>query len=896
MANWKNNLRNKRTNSRSRRYKTQSFRAKTPYRSGGFRLKLPFVAPIFDKNTPTSKKLSLLAKFAFVGVLLATLAGFIAIPLLSLTLPSPDKIVRRDGFSTKILDRNGEVLYDIFVDQRRTPVESIDQIPEYLRQATVAVEDRNFYKHQGFDPTGYARAVYNIIFRRKLQGGSTLTQQLVKNVLLTSERTLIRKVKELVLTLQIEQRYSKDDILLLYLNEVPYGGTAYGVEAASETYFGKSVKDLNLVESAVLAGMPQSPSRYSPYSSTPEAYIGRATQVLRRMREDGYINVDQENEAKEMLPNVEFQPRGASFKAPHFVQYVQEILEERYGASAVEQGGMVVTTSLDLSLQEAAQKIVADEIENVEKLNITNGAAVVIDPETSEVLAMVGSKDYNADDYDGQVNVVTRPRQPGSAIKPITYVTGLKEGYTASHLFMDVPTKFPGGIGQPDYEPVNYDGTYKGPIQFRYALANSLNVPAVKMLALVGIRDALQTAYDLGIASLEPTTETLNRVGLSLTLGGGEVKLIELTGAYGAFVNGGHRVDPVSILKIEDHNGNVLEENKPQKGRSVLTEEQAFIIADILSDNAARSATFGLNSLLNIPNRKVAVKTGTTNDLRDNWAVGGNQQVVVGVWVGNNDNSKMKSVASGVSGATPIWRKIILEAMDGKPNVSFEAPDGVVKIPVDAMSGYRAHDGFPSREEYFIKGTEPGEDQVHVMLEVCKGQPNKLASPPDISRGNFDLKEYFVFKVSDPTAASGAPNLWMEGINSWISGQSDERYKPPTEYCDGGNSAPINIDFIEPRDRQSDLNSEVKLKFVIDYLNPIKEAWIEVDGIRARTFTSPPYEHTLQLKSGPHKLRAAAKDEKGNESERIITIGVGAKWDSSPSPTPSPTASPVINI
>jgi len=844
----------------------------------------------FVEPTSRNKKLARLAKFAFLGVLVAAIAGFIAIPLLSLTLPSPDKIVRRDGFSTKILDRNGEVLYDIFVDQRRTPIEDISKIPDYLKQATVAVEDRNFYEHQGFDPTGYARAVYNIIFKRKLQGGSTLTQQLVKNVLLTSERTIIRKLKEFILTLQIEQRYSKDDILLLYLNEVPYGGTAYGVEAAAETYFGKNVSELNLVESAILAGLPQSPSRYSPYSNTPDAYVDRTGQVLRRMREDGYITEEQEKEAVDMLADVEFQPRGASFRAPHFVQYVQESLEERYGASAVEQGGLVVTTTLDLELQNEAQKIVSEEIAKVENLNITNGAAVVVNPETGEILAMVGSKDFNAGDYDGQVNVTTRPRQPGSAIKPITYVTGLKEGYTASYLFMDAPTIFLGGIGQPDYEPKNYDGKYRGPVQMRYALANSINLPAVKMLALVGVKDTLQTAYDLGINTLEPTNVTLSRVGLSLTLGGGEVKLLELTGAYSTFVNEGHRVDPVSILKIEDHDGNVMEETKPEKGRQVITPEQAFIIADILSDNNARSAVFGTNSLLNIPGKQVAVKTGTTNDLRDNWAVGGNANTMVGVWVGNNDNSEMKAVASGISGATPIWRKILVEALKGKADVTFKPPGGVVKAQVDAFSGFASHDGFPTRDEYFIKGTEPGVDEVHRMLEVCRGEPNKLASVPDVARGNFERAEYYVFDVADPTSEPGGINRWMEGINKWIETQPDSRYHPPKDFC-GSNSAPINIDFMEPHDRDSDLSGDIKVRFVIDFIHEIKEAWLEVDGVRVRTFTSPPYEHTLNLSNGVHKLRAAAKDSENNESERIITIGVGTKWDAA-TPTPTPTATP----
>ncbi|RJR30402.1 PBP1A family penicillin-binding protein [Candidatus Microgenomates bacterium] len=831
-----------------------------------------------DLGVKNTWKFARLAKFAFLGVILLTVLGFVAIPILSLTLPSPDKIVRRDGFSTKILDRNGEVLYDIFVDERRTPVESIDKIPEYLRQATIAVEDKNFYQHQGFDPIGMVRGVSRLFTRGYAQGGSTLTQQLVKNVLLTSERSVFRKIKEFVLALQIENRYSKDEILLLYLNEVPYGGTAYGVEAAAETYFGKSVSDLNLVESAILAGLPQSPSRYSPYSGESDAYIARSEQVLRRMKEDGYISAEQESEARQLLSTVEFQPRGASFKAPHFVQYVQKILEERYGSAAVEQGGLVVTTTLDLGLQEEAQDIVAEEIEKVQGLNIGNGAAVVLDPETGEILAMVGSKDFNAEDYDGQVNVTTSLRQPGSAIKPITYVTALKKGYTASSLIMDVPTVFPGGVGQPDYEPENYDGEYRGPLQMRYALANSINVTAVKMLAQIGVRDMLSTAYDMGLSSLEPSQETLSRVGLSVTLGGGEIKLLELTGAYGAFTNGGYRVEPLAILKIEDQSGKVLEENSPQKGKQVLSAGEAFIISDILSDNQARSLVFGLNSLLNIPGRQVAVKTGTTNDLRDNWAIGGTSQVMVGVWVGNNDNSKMKSVASGVSGATPIWRRITMASLEGKPNVSFQAPEDVVAVPVDALSGYRAHDGFAERAEYFIKGTEPGDDPVHVKLKICKGE-GRLATPSDVVAGNFEEKEYIILKENDPTAPAGGENKWQTGINEWINGQPDTRYRPPTEYCTGVNQVPINVEFREPTDRTSDLQNEFHVRFTVDSVYKIEEAWLEVDGVRVRSFTEKPYEYTINLSTGPHKLRAVARDSEGNESDRRIEIGVNTQWD-----------------
>ncbi|MDP3994303.1 MAG: PBP1A family penicillin-binding protein, partial [bacterium] len=743
-----------------------------------------------------SRRLLAWAKLALFGVIGIFLVSFVVFPIIAFSLPSPEKIVRREGFSTKILDRNGEVLYDIFENQRRTPV-TLDEVPIYLKQATIAVEDKNFYKHQGFDPLGMLRGFSRIITLGRAQGGSTLTQQLVKNVLLSPERSIFRKIKEFVLAIQIEKKYSKDEILLMYLNEAPYGGTAWGVESASETYFGKKASELNLVESAILAGLPQRPSAYSPYSSTPDAYIARTSNVLRRMREDGYINKDQEKEAVGMLGSVEFQARGASFKAPHFVQYVQKILEERYGETVVETGGLKVTTTLDLKLQETAQEIVADEIEKVESQHITNGAAVVINPETGEILAMVGSKNFNDPDYDGQVNVTLSLRQPGSAIKPMTYVTALKKGFTPSTLLMDVATVFPGGEGLPDYEPVNYDGKFRGPVQMRYALANSINVAAVKMLAMVGIKDTLETAYDMGISTLKPNNETLSRVGLSLTLGGGEVRLLELTSAYSSFVNRGYRVDPVSILKVEDKDGKVLEEVKPEnlsaqaKKKRVLAPEQAWLIANILSDNAARQDIFGINSLLNIPGRQVAVKTGTTNDKRDNWAIGGNPQVMVGVWVGNNDNSQMKAVASGVSGASPIWRKVLLEVLSGKPSVTFEQPAGIVSAAVDTVSGYRAHDGFPSRMEYFVKGTEPGEDPIHKKLKVCKNE-GKLATPSDIAAGNYEEKEYFLFKEEDPTSGVGQPNRWQEGILNWLNTQSDTRYHPPTDYC---GSSPISVDF-----------------------------------------------------------------------------------------------------
>lgn len=832
----------------------------------------------FSATTAKSRRTLALAKLGLIGVVIILIASFVVVPLLAFNLPSPDKVVRREGFSTKILDRNGEVLYDIFSNERRTPVPS-DEIPQDLKNATIAIEDKNFYKHGGFDPLGMIRGLSRFFTRGYAQGGSTITQQLVKNVLLSSERTIFRKIREFVLAIQIERKYEKEEILQMYLNEAPYGGTAWGVEAAAETYFGKKVKELDLVESAVLAGMPQRPSVYSPHSSTPEAYIDRTEEVLRRMREDDYITKEQEAEAFEKIDDVKFQERGASFKAPHFVQHVQKILEERYGTAVVEQGGLKVTTTLDLELQEEAQNIVKSEIDKVTGLKISNGAAVAIDPQTGEILAMVGSRGFNDPDIDGQVNVTTRLRQPGSAIKPITYLTALKKGFTASTLLMDVPTEFPGSVQKPIYKPENYDGEYRGPMQVRYALANSINVAAVKMLALTGIKDTLQTSYDLGIDSLKPTKETLDRVGLSLTLGGGEVTLLNLSSAYSAFVNTGYKTEPIAILKVEDSKGKVLEENEPEHGKRVISEEQAFLIADILSDNNARQEVFGLNSLLNISGRKIAVKTGTTNDRRDNWAVGGNADVMVGAWVGNNDNSPMLQVASGVSGASPIWRRITMEALKGKADKGFEVPSGVVKASVDSVSGYRSHDGYPSRSEYFIKGTEPGEDPVHVKLKVCKSD-GKLATPSDIAGGNYEEREFFIFKEEDPTAGKGEENKWQKGILEWLSTQSDSKYHPPEDYCGGVKTNPVNVEFINPKDRTSNLPNKFTIKVSAQSTSDIVQVELEVDGEKIRTFTGPPFEQEVELEDGVHNLRAKAKDEKGNESDRKITIGVNVEWDS----------------
>lgn len=842
-----------------------------------------------SSKKPTFSRILVIFTFlAFLAVFSGSILSGILLVILAKDLPRPDRIVRREGFATKIYDRHEELIYDVFENQKRTPVQ-LYEVPEDLRNATVAIEDKDFYRHRGFDPIGYVRAVYYVFAsRRRLQGGSTLTQQLVKNVLLSSERTIARKIKEFVLALEIEAKYSKDQILQMYLNEAPYGGATYGVEEASQTYFDKSVSELNLVESAILAGLPQSPTYYSPFSET-KGYQERTKGVLRRMREDGYITPEEEEQALKELKEIEFATQSGILKAPHFVMYVKKVLEEKYGEEMVEQGGLRVITSLDLELQDKVQEIVTTEIEKVEKYHITNGAAIVMDPQTGEILAMVGSKNYSDPDYDGKFNVVTsKNRQPGSTIKPVTYVTALKEGYTASTLLMDTLTTFPGGAGQPDYKPTNYDNQEHGPVQLRYALGNSLNIPAVKMLALVGVKDMLTTAYEMGFSTLEPTRENLSRLGLSVTLGGGEVSLLDMATAYSAFANTGQRIDPVAVLKVADKDGNTLEEFKPIPGKRVLSPAEAFIISDILSDNEARKITFGENNLLKFSGRPVAAKTGTTNDKRDNWTIGWTPQVIAGVWVGNNDNSKMKSLVSGVSGAAPIWRKIMTHYLSGKPVMNFEVPSGVVSAEVDVISGYRAHDGFPARTEYFIEGTEPvGEDPVHKKLKICKGQ-EKLATPVDIARNEYEEKEYLIFKENDPFAKAGEANRWQKGIDDWIAKQPDNRYRPPTEYCNSTNEVHV---ILKP-ENHAQVESSFNIKVEPISMNDISRVEIFINGESKKVLSSPPFEIGVTLPEGKYTIRADVRDSSGNEGRGESKIGVNIPWDWEPTPTPAPTATP----
>ncbi len=593
-------------------------------------------------------------------------------------LPSPERLSDINGALTTIFyDRNGNILYRLFEDKNRYLVK-LDDIPPQLQQATIAIEDKNFYSHSGVDFEGVTRAILTYFQKDQadLQGGSTITQQLIKNTLLSPERTLKRKFKEIILAFWAERVFSKQAILQMYFNEVAYGGTSWGISAASQTYFGKQPKDLDLAQSSYLAGLPASPTTYSPYGANPELGKMRQKEVLRRMVEDGYITQDQAVQAYEK--QLEIKPQFAQIKAPHFVMYVKKLLADKYGEKMVGQGGLKVYTSLDMGTQEMAEKVVEQEVGKLNNLNITNGAAVIMDPKNGQILAMVGSRNY-WDQGFGSFNVATALRQPGSSIKPITYATGFKMGYSPASVILDAPIVFKNQWEV--YAPVNYDGAFHGPVTIRTALGSSYNIPAVKMLAAVGIPNMIQTAKDLGITSFNDP----DRYGLSLTLGGGEVKLLDMMTVYSTFSQMGLRHDPQPILKVVDPSGNPLEDNQTKfDGNRVLPTSVAFLITDILADNKAREPVFGPNSLLKIPGHTVAVKTGTTDSKKDNWTFGYTPEVAVGVWVGNNNGDPMDPrLSSGITGAAPIWNQLMTKLLDGKKDLAFQRPPDVVEGMVE---------------------------------------------------------------------------------------------------------------------------------------------------------------------------------------------------------------------
>ncbi len=667
------------------------------------------------------------------------LLGLGAMVWLLRDVPSPLTLGRGDmPQSSQIFDKKGRLLYEIFADKKRIEVD-LKEIPVNVTRATLAIEDVNFYKHFGFDIKGILRGFYRTLFQKRLQGGSTLTQQLVKNSLLTPERTWSRKIKEAFLTIITEIMYTKNQILEMYLNQTPYGGTLWGVEAAARGIFNKSVKELSLAESALLAGLPASPSKYSPFSH-PELAKERQLQVLDRMFEVKFINKEEYEAAKNEKLNYYVSKQG--IEAPHFVFYIKDILTEKYGADKVTAGGLKVYTTLDLDLQKMAEATVSAEVATLKRYKVSNGASLITEPETGAVLAMVGSIDYFSDDIDGKYNVTTALRQPGSSIKPLNYAVAIETGkITAGSILYDGPNCF-NVEGQKPYCPSNYGDKFYGVQSVRNSLANSLNIAAVKVLKLNGVETFIASASAFGIKTFKDPAN----YGLSLTLGGGEVHMTDMAVAFGVLANMGLKQELNPIIKVVDKNGKVLEEAKYAPGERVLSRETSFIIQQILSDDGARSMVFGSGGLLNIKKHpEVAVKTGTTNDLRDNWTIGYTPDYVVLTWVGNNDNSRMSGLVSGITGAAPIWHDIMTELLKDKEVKKPSRPAGIIgKNVCNLTGGAIPPEGCESHFEYFKKEYLPGVIGVSRQQVLVDKDTGRITTP-EAKKPNTEMQEHSVF-------------------------------------------------------------------------------------------------------------------------------------------------------
>jgi len=727
----------------------------------------------------------LLLLLALVALLVLGIAGWAAYEYARTlrTLPPVDELrAHASQFeTTRILDREGHVLYEILdpsAGKRR--YRPLNEISPYLVAATIATEDKNFYSHPGFDPIAIVRAMWqNYRAQEIVSGASTITQQLARALLFKPEertaRTYERKLREIILAAEITRKYSKDEILELYLNEVYYGNLAYGVEAAAETYFHTTADKLTLAQAAFLAGLPQAPAVYDVYTHR-EAALARARQVLELMaqvsQEQGCIYVGNSEEricvteddvAKAMaeLEAYEFPRPTFPMRFPHWVLYVKQLLENWFGPQALYRSGFTVYTTLDPVIQNAAQQIAREQVDRLaEAHHVTNAAVVVMRPSTGEILAMVGSVDFFNEAIAGQINMALVPRQPGSTMKPFTYTAAFEKGWTPATLIWDVPSEFPPSGDpndpRPPYKPVNYDGRFHGPVTVRYALANSYNVPAVKALAFVGIYDDPNTPQEDGLLAFVRRLgiTTLNRpdYGLSLTLGGGEVSLLEMTAAYAVYANQGRRVPPAAILRIEDGRGNVVYEYQPPEGEQVIRVEHAYLITDILSDNRARTPAFGPNSPLKLP-FPAAAKTGTTNDFRDNWTLGYNPDVVVGVWVGNADNSPMVNT-SGLTGAAPIWNRVMqfaVERLTGNNPTPFSRPPTIDEAIICAISGTRPSPWCPeTRVEIFAPDQPPLPASEDLWQKVDIDTWAQLFPSPECE---WDFVEnVMTIKVNDPWA------------------------------------------------------------------------------------------------------------------------------------------------
>jgi len=804
----------------------------------------------------------------FGGIFSLAVLGWIA-----KDLPNPNRIIDRSvALSTKIYDRTGEeLLYDVHGAEKRTFV-SLTDIPQYLIDATLTAEDRKFYEHGGISFTGIIRsAIKNILTGSKV-GGSTLTQQLIKNAILSPEKKYSRKIKEIILSYQIEKKFSKDEILQMYFNEIPYGSVAYGAEAATQTYFGKDVQEISLAEAAILAALPQAPTYYSPYGSHTDALFARQQWILDDMAELGYITEQEAELAKE--EEIEFKKRSENIIAPHFVMYVREYLVKQYGELAVEQGGLQVITTLDLYKQEIAEEVVSEIAEkNSQNYNANNASLVAIDAKTGQIVSMVGSKDYFADSspedctpgvdcvFDPQVNASLRLRQPGSSFKPIVYTAAFKKGYTPETVLYDVETKFLNYDGN-DYEPKNYDLEQHGPVTIRKALQGSLNIPAVKAIYLTGVDEVIDLAEDLGYTSLKERS----RFGLSLVLGGGEVKLLEHVNAFATLAREGEWHPVVAILEVKDKDGNILEEYE-NKEKKVLATQIARQINNVLSDNEARAYVFGESNYLSLGGRPVAAKTGTTNDYRDAWTIGYTPSLAVGVWVGNNNNETMKRGAAGGVVAAPIWNGFMSRVLGDTPVESFKEPDKVetdkpvlngsiaegIKIKVDKISGLLATNMTPESQV-----EEKTFRQTHCILHYIDKDDPQGKSGPDL-----DSEQY---------------KRWEEAVQKWAQENDYVSEEPPTEYDTVHTvSNQPKIDITSPRYGKTIENRNLEAKVKTSAPRGVVRVEYYLNNRLLKEVKSAPFDLNVfiedpNIRSGFYDLKAIAYDDVDNNKSDEIEL------------------------
>ncbi len=751
---------------------------------------------------------------------------------------------RRIQSSTKIYDRTGtNLLYDVHKDIKRTVI-PFEEMGVNILNATVAIEDSEFYKHKGIRISSIIRAtVWAKLTGRKVQGGSTITQQLIKNTLLTPEVSISRKVKEWILAIKIEQIMEKEEILALYLNEAPYGGNIYGIEEASKAFFGKSAKEMTIAEAAYLSAIPNGPTYYSPYRKNKDKLDERKNLVLKRMLSLNFINEEEYNQAKEEV--VVFQPEQLmGISAPHFVFFIKEYLENKYGANTLEGSGLKVITTLDYELQKKAEEIALLKAkENEKNWDGKNTAIVVIDPKTGQILSMVGSRNYFDKEIDGNFNVATAARQPGSSFKPIVYALAFEKGYTEKTTLFDVPTEFNSSCspsGQDTkascYNPSNYDNAFRGPMTLRAGLAESINVIAVKLLYLVGVSDSIKLAQRLGVTTLK---NDMNIYGLSLVIGGGETTLLDMTSVFGVFANKGVRNPYTGIISVEDNNGNVLEkfEEKPQE---IIKPNTTNILSSILSDNEARTPTFGANSILRVAGREVAVKTGTTNDNKDAWTIGYTPSVAVGVWVGNNDNKPMKKGGAALAG--PIWNAVITEALKKLPVETFEKPEPIDNsIPpilrgywqggnvftIDTISGGLATENTPEETKKEIPITD-----VHTILHwIDKEKPLEIKPFPGSNDSQYRNWEY------------GVINWWNQNSHKYpyISELNKPTFFDPihTEEL----KPILEIEGVENKTYKKD--EKIIISIISKNTNPIKKIDVFVNNTYITSLKTAPFITTI---------------------------------------------------